>query len=150
MALLGSNGSWSHAAARFALSGTDSDIHAWIDMDRQLAQRQDDRESSLYLAKAGGPDVALAASRALAGSAPDAAAEFLSNGVVEAAAMDNRVAIARVLGSSPGRAVTKAANDALNAGTARALHEFLNDRYGTAQQEDDAVATATLLNTARP
>ncbi|MFI1105954.1 ALF repeat-containing protein [Streptomyces melanogenes] len=60
------------------------------------------------------------------------------------------MAIARILGSNPGRAVTKAANDAMNAGTARALHEFLNDRYGTAQQEDDAVATATLLDTAGP
>ncbi|WP_232543895.1 ALF repeat-containing protein [Streptomyces buecherae] len=44
----------------------------------------------------------------------------------------------------------QAANDALDAGTAEALHHFLSDAYEKALREDDAVATATLISTAGP
>ncbi|MFJ2203234.1 ALF repeat-containing protein [Streptomyces violaceusniger] len=64
--------------------------------------------------------------------------------------MDNRVQIFRILADSPGTAVKKAANDAINADTAAALHAFLNTAYEEALKEDDAVATATILANAGP
>ncbi|MCI3927888.1 ALF repeat-containing protein [Streptomyces sp. AN091965] len=143
-------GGWSREAARFALCGTEADIHAWIDTDRQLAQHQDDRETALYLARISTPDVADAATEAVESAAPDAATTFLSTGVVEASATDNRVMITRILASGPGSAVRRAANDALDAGTARALHEFVSAAYEAAQQEDDAVATAAVIASAGP
>jgi hypothetical protein len=150
IALMNSQGSWSCEAARFALCGTDADVHGWIDTDRQLAQGQDDRETVLYLAQIATPDVADAANAALASDAADAATRFLADSVIEAAATDNRVAVARVLANNPGSAVKKAANAALDAGTAEALYEFLSVTYEAAQQEDDAVATATLVANAGP
>ncbi|MYS41868.1 hypothetical protein GTY23_11590, partial [Streptomyces sp. SID5998] len=134
----------------FALSGADADVHGWIDTDRALAQKQDDRETVLYLAQITTPDVADAATRALESDDPDAGTSFLATGVVEAAATDNRVAVSRVLAAGPGSAVTKAANDALNAGTAEALHEFLSVTYEAAQREDDAVATSALIDKGGP
>ncbi|MYV63784.1 hypothetical protein GTW37_36135, partial [Streptomyces sp. SID4931] len=44
---LDSTGTWTREAAEFALSGTDESILNWIDADRTLAQRQDDRETVL-------------------------------------------------------------------------------------------------------
>ncbi|MFJ5637060.1 hypothetical protein ACIQF5_31065 [Streptomyces goshikiensis] len=142
-----SKGTWSLEAARFALAGTDSDIHVWIDTDRQIAQRQDDRETSLYLARTCAPDIADAAAKAVASSDPEAATKFLVTGAIQAAATDNRVQVGRVLAGNPGKAVKLAATEALNAGTPQALYEFINIKHEAAQREDDSVATAALIAT---
>ncbi|MGO4463159.1 hypothetical protein AB4039_38690, partial [Streptomyces sp. M-16] len=147
VAVLGtSHGTWTHEAARFALSGADSDIHVWIDTDRNLAQRQDDRETSLYLARTLPADIGYAAARALGSSDPDAVGKFLDGGLVQASAMEARVAVTRALAANPGKAVTKAANAALDAGTPEALYAFLTVTGEAAQREDDTVATAALLS----
>ncbi|MFZ3544264.1 hypothetical protein ACODT3_01545 [Streptomyces sp. 4.24] len=150
VAVMDARGTWSRQAARFALAGTEADIHIWIDADRLIAERLDDRERALYLARRSSPDVIDAAGRALASTDPDATATFLGTGVVQASAMDNRVAISRILAGRPGRAVAKAANEALDAGSAQALYGFFSASFEAAQREDDAVATATLLGTAGP
>lgn len=150
IALMNAHGAWSREAARFALSGTDADIHAWLDTDRQLAQQQDDRETLLYLAQISTPEVAEAATKALESETPEAAAAFLTTGVIEAGATDNRVAVARILADNPGKAVKKAASDALDPGTAQALYAFLSRTFEATQREDDAVTTATVLATAGP
>ncbi|MFE7415505.1 hypothetical protein ACFU5W_34400, partial [Streptomyces laurentii] len=139
------HGTWSQEAARFALSGVESDIHVWIDTDRQLAQRQDDRETSLYLAQTLPPDIGFAAARALESADQNAVGTFLDTGLVQAASTEARVAVARALAANPGKAVIKAANAALDAGTTEALYEFLTVTGEEAQREDDTVATAALL-----
>ncbi|MGW1934867.1 hypothetical protein ACWCPG_37195, partial [Streptomyces sp. NPDC001919] len=145
LALMDSHGAWSQEAARFALAGTDAEIHAWIDVDRRIAQRQDDRESVLFLARIAQPSVALAAAKALESTDPEAPAKFLAGGAAQAAVADNRVAVARLLGENPGRAVKAAANAALDSGTPEALYEFMTVTFEAAQREDDGVATAALL-----
>ncbi|MFK0197009.1 hypothetical protein [Streptomyces lavendulae] len=56
------------------------------------------------------------------------------------------MAVTRALAANPGKAVTKAANAALNAGTVEALYEFLTVTGEAAQREDDTVATTALLS----
>lgn len=143
--LLSATGSWTRQAAQFALCGTDADAHAWIDTDRSLAQGQDDRETALYLAQVSAPAIAEAAHTALGSDQPGAARAFLTEGVIEAAATDNRVQVFRVLANSPGRAVKAAAEAAIEANDAKALQDFFEHTYADAIREDDSVATATLL-----
>ncbi|MFD8015390.1 ALF repeat-containing protein [Streptomyces sp. NPDC059762] len=141
----GPAGSWTSQAARFALSGADADVHVWVDTDRRLAQRQDDRETSLYLAQVSPPDIGFAAAEALESSDPEAVGAFLGGGIVQAAVTESRVMVARALADNPGKALTQAAYEALDADTPEALHRFLTVTGEAAQQEDDGVATARLL-----
>lgn len=142
-------GTWSRDAAEYALAGADEDILAWVSADRQLAQTQDDRETVLALAKVSTEAVANAAQTALASSDSKAVGDFLTTGILEASATDNRVAILRILGNNPGNAVKASAEAALNDGTAKALHGFFTT-YATNVMEDDQVAVFAILNTAGP
>ncbi|GAB2328615.1 ALF repeat-containing protein, partial [Streptomyces variabilis] len=148
--LLSSHGTWTREAAEFALSGDDQAVLAWVDTDRVIAQNQDDRETVLYIARISTPDVAEAAQRALESAEPGAVAAFLNGGMIEAAKTDNSVAVFRVLGKNPGKAVKEAATAALSDGSAKALHEFFATKYPAAQNEDDRVAVFTVLATAGP
>ncbi|WP_226962488.1 ALF repeat-containing protein [Streptomyces sp. C8S0] len=134
IALLNSRGAWTRQAAQFALSGTDDDVYAWIDLDRHLAQVQDDRETTLHVATIAGPKIADAAQVALESPDSKAVGDFLTSGMKRASDEDNRVAITRILGSKPGKAVTEAANKALDLNTTEALQNFLTTstpgRYG--------------------
>ncbi|MEU1093227.1 hypothetical protein ABZ389_08145, partial [Streptomyces sp. NPDC005877] len=143
-ALLDSRGTWTRQAARFALAGTDDDVYSWIDLDRQLAQAQDDRETILFIAQVSEPAVARAAVQALAGGVP-AQGDFNTGGVIKSRAEDNRVNILKILNSKPGKTVTKAANDALNANTPEALQKFFDEDLAHAIAEDDAVATMKVI-----
>ncbi|MEU1771112.1 MULTISPECIES: ALF repeat-containing protein [Streptomyces] len=145
-----SHGTWSREAARFALAGTDTDVHAWIDTDRAVAQGQDDRETVLYLAQISSPTIAEAARKALESDASDAPTTFLESGAIQAAADDNRVQISRILTTEPGTAVRRAVTAALDDGSPKALHTFFNSGYQEALKEDDAVATASILAKAGP
>ncbi|MFE3496376.1 hypothetical protein ACFXOS_25470 [Streptomyces sp. NPDC059175] len=144
--LLDANGAWTREAAQFALSGTDADVHAWIDTDRAIAQGQDDRETAVYYAQVSAPGIAVAAQTALESDADDAARTFLTTGAIEAAADDYRVQVLRILNSNPGSAVKAAAQAALDANTPKALQDFFDTAYRDAIREDDAVATASLIN----
>ncbi|MFE9461183.1 ALF repeat-containing protein [Streptomyces californicus] len=148
--LLDSSGTWTRGAAEFALSGSDHDVANWIDADRVLAQQQDDQENVLALAQASTAGVAEAAERALADSDPNAATAFLETGAVEAAAVDNRVMVFKILAQDPGRAVKAKAQAALDAGTAKALHHFLTIELTAATKEDDQVEVFRLLETGGP
>ncbi|MDQ0760572.1 ALF repeat-containing protein [Streptomyces canus] len=147
VALLGSRGAWTRQAAQFALSGTDDDVYAWIDLDRLLAQGQDDRETTLHVATIAGPRIAEAAQGALESPDAKAVGDFLTSGMKKASDEDNRVAISRILASNPGRAVTAAANKALSLNTTEALQNFFDHDYPEAIREDDAALTLTLMNT---
>ncbi|WP_175408492.1 ALF repeat-containing protein, partial [Streptomyces sp. TRM64462] len=148
--LLDSTGTWTREAAEFALSGTDHDMVNWLDTDRLIAQRQDDRETVLAIAQAAKSSVATAAAAALASTDPDAPRAFLDHGVIEAAAMENRVLVFRILGENPGKAVKAKAEAALNAGTALALHRFLTAELPAAIKEDDSVEVFRLLGVGGP
>ncbi|NDZ57398.1 hypothetical protein G3I47_08940, partial [Streptomyces anulatus] len=147
VALLDSRGAWTRQAAQYALSGSDDDVYAWIDLDRALAQGQDDRETTLHVATVAAPKIAAAAQGALESPDSKAVGDFLTGGMKRASDEDNRVAIIRILGSNPGRAVTAAANKALDLNTTEAFSRFFDHDYPEAIREDDAVRTLTLMNT---
>nr|WP_240981080.1 ALF repeat-containing protein [Streptomyces sp. N502] len=142
-------GTWSRSAAEYALAGVDEDVLAWVSTDRQIAQTQDDRETVLALAKVSTEAVADAAGTALAADGAKAVGDFLTTGVLEAAAADNRVAILRILDDNPGSAVRAAAQAALDDGSAKALHGFFLG-YADKVVEDDQVAVLSILDTAGP
>ncbi|MBW8738823.1 MAG: ALF repeat-containing protein, partial [Streptomyces turgidiscabies] len=147
LALLNARGAWTRQAAQFALAGTDDDVYAWIDLDRLLAQGQDDRETTLHVATIAGPKIAEAAQFALESPSSKAVGDFLTSGMKKASDEDNRVAIGRILNSNPGKAVTAAANKALTLNTTEALQNFFDHDYPEAIREDDAVRTIQLMNT---
>ncbi|MFD9486700.1 hypothetical protein ACFWBX_22510, partial [Streptomyces sp. NPDC059991] len=148
LGLLDSTGAWTRQAAQFALAGDDVDVLSWVDLDRALAQHQDDRETVLYLAQISTPAIARAAQAALESSSTTAVGDFVTGGVINASQEDNRFQIARILSAKPGKAVRKAADDALNADTPQALQAFFDRTYPAAVREDDAVRAAVLLNAA--
>ncbi|MFR9758018.1 ALF repeat-containing protein [Streptomyces sp. TR06-5] len=148
--LLEAKGGWTRCAAQFALSGTDADVHAWIDTDRAIAQGQDDRETALYLAQVSVPAVAEAAQLALDSDDEQAIGEFLTNGMTAADADDYRVQLSRILADDLGKAVKDAANAALDANTPQALKNFFDQALAEAVREDDGVTIATLLTNGGP
>ncbi|MFD8204663.1 hypothetical protein ACFV2G_34720, partial [Streptomyces sp. NPDC059701] len=150
LSLLSSCGTWTREAASFALAAGEESVLNWIDTDRTIAQSQDDRETVLFLAQVSSPNVASAAQAALASPEEGAAAGFLTNGAIEAAKDEQTAAIFRVLAQNPGRMVTQAATEALNDGSAKAVHDFFAVKYGPALAEDDNVALFSTLDSAGP
>ncbi|MER7105410.1 ALF repeat-containing protein, partial [Streptomyces humidus] len=145
--LLDAKGAWTRQAAQFALSGSDEDVLSWVDLDRSIAKNQDDRETVLYLAQISSPAIAEAAQAALQSTSSTAVGDFLTSGVIRASQDDNKVQIGRILNDKPGKAVVKAANDALDENTPEGYQDFFNRTYPAAMREDDAVATATSTTT---
>ncbi|MEU6315765.1 hypothetical protein ABZ873_33035, partial [Streptomyces sp. NPDC047014] len=148
--LLDSPGTWTSDAAEFALAGEDQDVANWLDSDRLLAERQDDRESVLTIAATAGAEVAEAAHRALASDDPDAARDFLTRGVIEASATQSRVMVFELLNQNPGRNVKAKAEAALAEGSAAALHRFLTVELAEAVKVDDQAEVFALLSSGGP
>ncbi|WP_329158598.1 ALF repeat-containing protein [Streptomyces anulatus] len=145
--LLDSHGTWTRQAAEFALAAGDYEILNWIDVDRPAAQRQDDRETVLALAEMAAPDVAAGAHVALKSQDPDAASQFLEQGVTDTSVEENRVKVFTILGQQPGPAVKAKAEAALADGSPTALFNFLSTEYVEAVKEDDTVEVFKILNT---
>ncbi|NEA51638.1 hypothetical protein G3I35_36585, partial [Streptomyces sp. SID10815] len=148
--LLSSHGTWTREAAAFALAAGEESVLNWIDTDRTIAQKQDDRETVLYISQVSTANVASAAQLALESLEESAPASFLTTGAIDAAKEDQTVAIFRILGQNPGKAVKQAATDALNDGSAKAVHDFFTVKYGPALAEDDNVAVFSTIGSAGP
>ncbi|MGW5641154.1 hypothetical protein ACWEWQ_41795, partial [Streptomyces sp. NPDC003832] len=145
--LIESRGAWTRQAAQHALAGSDDDVFAWIDLDRAIAQGQDDRETALHVATIAAPKIAEAAQLALESSSSKAIGDFLTIGILKASDEELRVAINRILNEGAGRAVTNAANKALDANTTESLNYFFDHDYPRAQEEDDRVRAGQLIAT---
>ncbi|NEC39427.1 hypothetical protein G3I66_40780, partial [Streptomyces rubrogriseus] len=148
--LCSSSGTWTREAAAFALAAGEESVLNWVDTDRSIAQKQDDRETVLFIAQVSTVDVASAAQAALESSDEAAPTAFLTTGAIDAAREDQTAAIFRILGENPGKAVTQAATEALSDGSAKAVHEFFTVKYGPALAEDDNVAVFSKLDSAGP
>ncbi|MEU9954079.1 hypothetical protein AB0E15_38220, partial [Streptomyces sp. NPDC047939] len=147
IALIDARGAYTRQAAQHALAGSDDDIFAWIDLDRALAQGQDDRETTLHVASIAAPMVAAAAAAALESTDSLAVGDFLTSGMKRASNEELSVAINKILGEGAGKAVTKAANDALEDNTTESLNYFFDTAYPIAVKEDDGVRTNELIST---
>ncbi|MCT9112345.1 hypothetical protein N4G69_43355, partial [Streptomyces mirabilis] len=140
-------GAWTRQAAQHALAGSDDDIFAWIDLDRALAEAQDDRETALHVATVAAPQIAEAAQLALASSSSTAVGDFLTIGMKKASDEELRVAIVKILNDGAGKAVTEAGNKALDKNTTESLNYFFDHDYPLAQEEDDKVLAGQLITT---
>ncbi|MCF0077649.1 ALF repeat-containing protein [Streptomyces lomondensis] len=147
VALIDARGANTRQAAQHALAGSDDDVYAWIDLDRALAQTQDDRETTLHVATVGGPKVAAAAAAALESTDSKAVGDFLTGGMKRASDDDLRVAISKILGDNAGKAVKEAGNKALDENTTESLNYFFDHAYPLAVKEDDRVRAVQLINT---
>ncbi|MDX2584920.1 ALF repeat-containing protein, partial [Streptomyces sp. WI04-05A] len=149
VALIDARGANTRQAAQHALAGSDDDVWAWIDLDRVLAQSEDDRETTLHVATVGGPKVAAAAAAALESTSSKAVGDFLTGGMKRASDEDLRVGISKILGDSgTGKAVKKAGNKALDENTTESLNLFFDNDYPLAVKEDDQVRAFELINIA--
>lgn len=148
--LLTATGTWTREAAEFALAGNDDDVLRWLDADRGLAQRLDDRETVLAVARMSTADIAQAAHTALASTDEDAPTRFLASGAIQAGVEEYRVRIFKLLNENPGTAVRTKAQAALDNGSAIAMHRFLSLELAEAVKEDDNVEVLRLLNTGGP
>ncbi|HEY9332143.1 MAG TPA: ALF repeat-containing protein, partial [Streptomyces sp.] len=149
IALIDARGAYTRQAAQHALAGSDDDIFAWIDLDRSLAQGQDDRETTLHVATIGAPKVAAAAAAALESNDSLAVGDFLTSGMKRASDEELRVAINKILADEDaGKAVKEAGNDALDSNTTESLNYFFDHAYPLAVQEDDRVRASELIATA--
>ncbi|WP_423464687.1 ALF repeat-containing protein [Promicromonospora sp. MS192] len=138
---------WTRAAAEYALAGTDEDVINWVSVDRGVAQFHDDRMTVASIGEASTDAVRSAALTVLQSDNPEEARAFIEQGVVHAAAEDNRARVLQILGTSPGPAVQEAAEAALNDGSAGAFKTFFTTDLPEAVRADDTAETFRILDT---
>lgn len=138
--------------ANAALAGTVDDMRAFLTTGCTSAQMQDDALSVarvLAVAQQNGDKyVRLAGSAALDAYTPEALRTFLETGYAKAQAVDDALAVSRILTSAYAnndKRVAQEGNAAMDAGTAEALSYFRWTGYRLAQAEDDAVYIAHML-----
>ncbi len=149
--LIDRSGTWTREAAEFALAGSDEDVVHWIEADRVIALQQDNAENVAAMAAVSTTDVAKAAAEALRTEDAARIKVFLESGAIAAAKENNQVEVFAILADdNTGSAVRRAAEAALDAGTAEALHTFLHVERTAAVREDDRVAAMTLLANGGP
>uniref|UniRef100_UPI00278C8DA2 ALF repeat-containing protein n=1 Tax=Streptomyces sp. CC224E TaxID=3044174 RepID=UPI00278C8DA2 len=149
--LLDRSGTWTREAAEFALAGSDDDVLRWVETDRVIALGQDNVENVAATAAISTKNVATAAAEALKTEDAAKIRTFLESGAIAAAKDDNEVETFSLLADdSTGTAVRRAAEAALEKGTAEALHTFLHVERDAAVREDDRVAATTLLEKGGP
>ncbi|MCU7825301.1 polymorphic toxin type 27 domain-containing protein [Kitasatospora sp. DSM 101779] len=142
-------GSWSRAAAEFALAGSDNAMAAYARTGWQTARQSDERDQVRNIALTTPYDaVRAAAKEAYKGDSAKVHA-FLETGQHNVAFTDYQVEVSRIAQNS-GPDVKKAAGTALNAGNAKALVEFLTVTQYKARETDDRVLAAALAQNGTP
>lgn len=108
LALMMSGGPAVAAAAETALSGTDEDVHTFLEAGVIQCQMNDDRIAAQRISTGGGPTTRAAANAALSGTIDDVRT-FVNNGWMLPWQNDQRIAVTRILSAGPGPAVKAAA-----------------------------------------
>lgn len=142
-----SGGPATKAAAGAAMAGSDSDIRAFLEKGRAIAENLDDREAALQVVADAGPAVRKAAETALAGT-PEQLDTFLKEGWKAPLAQDQRVQAAAI-GETGGRALHAAAEAALNSDI-EAVREFLSEGQYKKRDSDARVRVAQLESSGGP
>ncbi|MFI6448023.1 ALF repeat-containing protein [Kitasatospora sp. NPDC050543] len=143
---LNSGGPAIRKAVRAALMGTDEDILKFLKEGQYIARAEDEDRAEvqrILADKDSGYAVRAAAQKVVNGTAAELRV-FLEVGLADARVTDNRIRVAQIFDGA-GRAVRKAADDALRINTPEALLKFLNEGQHKARAEDDRVEILTLL-----
>ncbi|WP_327738121.1 polymorphic toxin-type HINT domain-containing protein [Streptomyces nojiriensis] len=144
IAALTTRGSWSKAAATYALTGSDQAVLDYVKSSWTVSAQQDERVQAGHLADDSKIEaVRTAATTALAGDATQVHA-FLQTGRHQVALSEYRVRVSQIL-ETGGSRVKAAAQEALRVNTAEALTTFLSRGQYTARASDDQVLISTYM-----
>ncbi|MBM0275005.1 ALF repeat-containing protein [Micromonospora tarensis] len=151
LALTASNGPWTQIAAVNALGGTDTAVVDFVRTGITAAAAEDDRATVLSIGADGSESLRQAAETAASGSDADVAA-FLENQDYPGRETEDRIAVNKLLDQAreAGRTVTQQkAQQALDAGNAQALRDFLRSgQYAAATSDDRVDANRIMAETA--
>jgi hypothetical protein len=148
LALASADGSWTRAAARDALGGSDALVLQYVRTGITAAAGQDDRATLAGLMVTGSEAMRAAAQAALDGSDADVAA-FLRIRDYPGRLTEDRLAVNQILAAarSAGDAATvDHAQRALDAGTGQALRQFLQTGQYTAAAADKRIKVNQILS----
>ncbi|MGW4697819.1 DddA-like double-stranded DNA deaminase toxin [Kitasatospora cineracea] len=147
LAALKTRGSWSKAAAEYALTGSDQAVIDYVRSGWTASLHQDEILQAQQLAdNSEFAAVRTAATNALATNDPAQVHTFLTTGRHQVALDEYRVKTSQIL-ETGGPALKAAAQAALEANTADALTTFLTRGQYTAKAADDQVKISQLLET---
>ncbi len=142
-----SGGPATKAAAGAALTGSETDIRAFLDKGRAIAENLDDREAALQVIAEAGPGLRKAAETALAGT-PQQLDTFLKEGWKQPLEQDQRVEAARI-GEAGGKGLKAAADAAMN-GNIEAVRVFLSEGQYKKRDSDARVRAAQIETAGGP
>lgn len=149
VALLGTGGEWTKAAAAEALAGDEVTLRLWLTQGRALAVGQDNRARVWHLVDSLPDGKEKTAARASLNGDDVAVAAFLRTRYYPGKIFDDRRAMAKILTENPGPALSDATNDALN-GTWQQAHEFLRTGQHTARAADQRLEIARVMDAGGP
>ncbi|GEA87706.1 hypothetical protein CCE01nite_16550 [Cellulomonas cellasea] len=149
LALVGTGGEWTKAAAAEALAGDEVMLRSWLAQGRTQAAGQDNRARVWHLVDTlpDGPEKT--AARASLEGNDAAVATFLRTRAYPGKVVDDRSAMLRILAANPGVTLYNATQDALE-GTPQEAHEFLRTGQHVARAADDRLRILGMLETAGP
>ncbi|WP_018353464.1 ALF repeat-containing protein [Longispora albida] len=136
------------AAAAKALSGTDTDIAAFLETGLPAAQELDDALLTAQISSVGGPHVRAAAQKAMLGTAKDIR-EFLETGQHVARELDDRETI-RAAMAAGSDTLKREGQKVLDTGDWAALRSFVTTMLPRLKVQDDRIATARTLSWGGP
>lgn len=144
-------GSWTKAAALTAVAASDDEAVDYISFGLGVAAGQDDRVVLAELAEKGTAGFKTAAASALAGSDDDVR-NFLRNRDYPGRLTDDTLQVSQIMSAAraAGRTVVvQQGQAALDAGTGKALRDFLDTGQYTALKSDDQVKVSQVQSAAR-
>jgi hypothetical protein len=150
LALANADGSWTRAAARDALAGSDALLREFVRTGIAVAAGQDDRATLVGLMVTGSEAMRAAAQAALDGSDADVA-EFLRTRDYPGRITEDRLAVNQILATAReagDTATVEHAQRALDAGTDQALRQFLETGQYTAAAADKRIKVNQILSSA--
>ncbi|MFD7015377.1 polymorphic toxin-type HINT domain-containing protein [Streptomyces sp. NPDC059928] len=142
-------GSWRQEAAAQALSGTDTEVIAYLRTGAKKAAADEARQQVSDLASASPYEaVRTAATNVLKGTDQEVR-DFLATGQYDVASTDYRVLISKI-NNDGGPSVKEASKAALADGSAKAMAAFLNSGQYQARNTDERVIATKLFNDGGP
>ncbi len=123
------------AAAARVLTGTDSEIHAFLTTELPRVTKLDERISVNRMLAAGGTTTKAAAQLALDSTNAEALTTFLKTGWQTPSALDLRIRVNQIYAAG-GPEVRKAAQTALDTDTTEALQKFVEEGWKRPHEND--------------
>ncbi|MFE9570296.1 polymorphic toxin-type HINT domain-containing protein [Streptomyces sp. NPDC006692] len=142
-------GSWRQEAAAQALSGTDTEVIAYLRTGAKKAASDEARQQVSDLASASPYEAVRSAATNVLKGTDQEVRDFLTTGQYDVASTDYRVLISKI-NNEGGPSVKEASKAALADGSAKAMATFLNSGQYQARNTDERVIATKLVNDGGP